>query len=572
METDKREQADDAPGPIVSRHILRDSCLAIGISAFPFSILQLIDGQYPQALLIVAFSIAMLTDAVALFRPHTDSRAELFVLGLSGALVLAATYSNVQFGPYWSYVVSIATFLLLPRRQAIVFNVIFIALLLPLIIYLADVATAARFTATITLVATLTNFFRARVDENSAAMNRRLIELERANSAKSEFVANMSHEMRTPLTTVIGYSENLLDDFTQEDPRREKLETVVLGARHLGNLIHDVLDLSNVENGTLEASLRKTEVLPLVRNVIKILEQSAALKGVELSLAQKSPLPRDIFTDSTRFSQILMNLIGNAIKFTHAGSVQVIVEYEPGFNTLSFTVIDTGIGISEEFRDKLFQRFTRAETSMTRRSAGIGLGLYISQHLAKLLDGEIKYTPQEHGSIFELSLRLDSSPDELIYAEAIPARTATTLPQEKSSPLKEKILIAEDSSVNALLIGIMVERFGFQYSLAENGLEALEKLKAEKYDLVLMDLQMPVMSGIEACQAIRAVNKSIPVVAISADVLRHKEGSEELRGFTALLPKPIDASQLRATLENLLPAQPAQATVGHDHSILKTRS
>ena len=359
--------------------------------------------------------------------------------------------------------------------------------------------------------------------------------------------------MRTPLTAVIGYSETMLDESKLDTSGREKLESILFGARQVGSLIDDVLDLSKAEVGHLQVTQEKTEIAPLVLNTIRTLESTAQAKGLKLSLDTKLPLPRSILTDPVRLGQILINLIGNAIKFTDAGSVGLIVDYDAAKNAIRFRINDTGIGVAEEFRDKLFDRFTQADTSMTRTSGGAGLGLYISQELASLLNGVLTYIPLTTGSAFQLSIKLQSMPTEWVTREDSfyrrPLHTA-----QLHTQFDGKILITEDSSVNQLLIGLMLEKFGLEHDVASNGAEAVDKLREESFDLVLMDLQMPIMSGVAATKAIRTFNQAIPIVALSADVLRHDRESDEMKGFTDFLTKPIDLNQMCATFSRLLPA------------------
>ncbi len=442
-------------------------------------------------------------------------------------------------------------FLLLERRRAIVLNVLFIAALAPLVVHISGFETAARFVPALVMVVVLAYLFRTALDTRASDLNQRLEEVQRANAAKSEFVANMSHEMRTPLTTVKGYAESVLAQCDEDDPKRESLIAIALGARHLGNLIQDVLDLSRIENDNLELAREKIEVATLVAEVVQMLRNAAEIKGIELMLERNLPLPRYVWTDATRLSQILVNLVGNAIKFTDSGSVKVVVEHEGDDNALWVTVIDTGIGVPEEFREELFERFSQADATMTRRFGGAGLGLFISQRLASLLGGRIEYVPNETGSIFRLVLALDSPVEEWITSDdTAPRLEAANVVHDEL--LEGNVLIAEDNLSNRLLIGMMLEKLGLRFATADDGLEAVDKVRDESYDVVLMDLQMPLKSGVEAAAEITSFNPSIPIVAVSADVLRHDPDSEEMKPFAAMLAKPIDLEKLRSVLTRLL--------------------
>jgi len=258
-----------------------------------------------------------------------------------------------------------------------------------------------------------------------------------------------------------------------------------------------------------------------------------------------------------RLKQILFNLIGNAIKFTNSGFVELAIEYDPDSNRLMFRVIDSGIGIPTDYRARLFQQFSQADSSITRDYGGTGLGLYISQRLAELLNGHIEYFPQARGSIVQLSLQLGSTPEVWVEDERS-FREVSHSSVQPQGQLTGHVLIAEDSSVNRLLIKLLVENCGLQTTTASNGQEAVELARNNQIDLILMDLQMPIMSGIEAANAIREFNQQIPIIALSADVLRHEIDSDEMASFTGGLAKPIDTDLLHATFARFLPTVSTQ--------------
>jgi len=465
---------------------------------------------------------------------------------------MVTIYSN-NYGVYWTYVMVVAAFMVVNRRSALVFNLVFILIVVLLTAELMSPAISLRLTVTLSLVTIFSYVFSTRIQERTKALLIHLQELDTANSVKSEFIANMSHEMRTPLTAVLGYSESLLAANDLSNDGREKLNAVVFGARHLARLIDDVLDTNKAESGHLEVSLEITELVPLMDKLIKTLEPEANAKRIELQLTTGLSMPRYIYTDPVRLNQILMNLMGNAIKFTETGSVNLSVEYQASKNAMVFRVIDTGIGIAEDFQEVLFEKFSQADSGMNRKHGGTGLGLYISRNLAMLLRGDLEYIPQQRGSIFQLAIDAGSiSKERLSNHEAIDGTQSTVPPSE--SEFKGHVLLAEDSPANQLLIGLMLEKFGLTHSAVSNGREALEKLRTESFDLVLMDLQMPIMSGIEAAMAIRRFNREVPIVALSADVLRHDQDSKEMKGFTAFLAKPMDVMKMRAVFARLLPA------------------
>ncbi len=318
---------------------------------------------------------------------------------------------DIYIAIYWSYVGCVCAFLILDRRPAAWFNVLFIILLLPLITYSVDPGTSVRAAGTLCLVTLVTYIFSSRLENRNRELMVRTQALEKATAAKSEFLANMSHEMRTPLTTVVGYSESILDDTTLDSKQREQLEVVVFNARHLANLIDDILDISKIEAGQLEVALQK---------------------------------------------------------------VELAIQYHPAKNNLTFRVRDSGIGVPVESRTKLFQQFSQIDSSITRDYGGTGRGLFISQRLAELMNGAIEYLPKSGGSEFQLGLLLESKPDEWIddeysFREVHCSRTQSSL------QFTGHVLVAEDSPANQLMISLLVEKCGLQCTVVGNGLEAVEQ-------------------------------------------------------------------------------------------------
>jgi signal transduction histidine kinase len=543
--------------PELKSTVLRDVCIAISIVLVPFGLNNAMQGAYALAFVNLLFFISLVWNAWRLH--HHESRH------LSGGLILLAgtinifcsIYQNGEIAIYWSYLASVCAFLLLERRLAAWFNAFFIILLLPLITYSSDVGTSFRVAGTLCLVAIVTYIFSSRLENRNRELLARTEELEKATAAKSEFLANMSHEIRTPLTAIVGYTESLLDDDELQPANREQLETVAFNARHLSSLVDDILDLSKIEAGHLEVALEEIELAPILAKLVLTEEAVARRKGLDFVLSTQLPLPRYLNIDPTRLNQILFNLIGNAIKFTDSGSVELAIRYHHKTNTLAFRVIDSGVGVPRESRAQLFQQFSQADSSITRIYGGTGLGLHISQQLAGLLNGHIEYFPQSRGSVFQLSLQLESEPDEWVDDERCfrEVSHAETKPQTQFAG---HVLIVEDSSVNQLLISLLVEKFGLRTTVVSNGMEAVKQVRNHQFELILMDLQMPVMSGVDATRAIRAFNLQIPIIALSADVLRHRKDSDEMAGFSGQLAKPIDTELLHATFASFLPVAGAR--------------
>jgi CheY-like chemotaxis protein len=263
--------------------------------------------------------------------------------------------------------------------------------------------------------------------------------------------------------------------------------------------------------------------------------------------------------------QILSKLISNAAKFTDSGSIELSVEYLSDSCKLAFSVIDTGFGVAPEFRDRLFEKFTQADTSMTRNQGGVGLGLYISKSLAQLIDADLSYKPLVEGSEFRLSLQLDSIPEEWAGESAsweTSASPEVLLPKQ----FVGRVLIVEDSVAITFLIELLLGKMGVNCKAVDNGLSAVEILRVESFALVLMDLQMPIMSGIDATKAIKQFDSDTPIVALSADVLLYDKGSSQFEEFDGLLAKPVEMAQLQGILEKYLPLADA-VNVAQENSV-----
>ena len=373
-----------------------------------------------------------------------------------------------------------------------------------------------------------------------------------ASRAKSEFLANMSHEIRTPMTAVIGMAE-LLRTSPLSDDQRDKVETIIRCGEGLLVILNDILDLSRLEAGKLEIEVKSLDLEALLRSVLELMTIKAKAKGLDLSLTLCDEVPRRLHGDGTRIRQVLINLIGNAIKFTESGPIRVTVEplrsFEGGIE-LRFAVEDSGIGISAADQDRLFEKFEQADSSTSRGHGGSGLGLAISKQLVELMGGEIGLTSRvSEGSTFwfMLPLRLAQS-DE---AEASLERSNATTAAKRCL----EILLAEDNQINRMLLSSMLGRFGHRLALAENGREAVEAAERKAYDIVLMDIRMPVMDGLEATREIRSSNgpnRETPIIAVTADAMVDNEQAFLDAGVDAVATKPIRLPDLLATIDRSL--------------------
>ncbi len=389
-------------------------------------------------------------------------------------------------------------------------------------------------------------------------------EAEAANRAKSDFLANMSHEIRTPMNAILGFAE-LLRRAPQHDPAmaRRHLDTILGSGRHLLALINDILDLSKVEAGRLEVERVPCAVHEIVNEVADIMRLRAEEKGVSLAVEFPQALPAAVRTDPARVRQIVTNLIGNALKFTRDGlvSVSIGVHRSPdGAAQLVIDVADTGIGIAPDKLDAIFEPFVQAEASTTRQFGGTGLGLAISRRFARALGGDITVTSvPERGSTFHVTLDAGAlegvawlAPDALAAAHGrvadAPERSTWRFPARR-------VLVVDDGVENRELVRVVLEGAGLQVVEAHDGAMALAQVEATRPDLVLMDVQMPVMDGYTATRRLREQGCRLPVLALTANAMKGFETEIAAAGFTGYLTKPVDIDGLLAELARHLGGQ-----------------
>jgi PAS domain S-box-containing protein len=374
-------------------------------------------------------------------------------------------------------------------------------------------------------------------------------------SSKSQFLANMSHEIRTPMSAIIGFSDLAL---LEEMPVAvyDYLQDISTASRHLLTILNDILDISKLEAGQMTLQLESFNLADLRSTLYGLLINTARAKGLSFTIEIDDKVPNTLIGDALRLRQVLINLLGNAIKFTQQGSVTLTITLQQINATdaqLLFSVIDTGMGISAEQQDKLFQPFSQVDDSFSRNFEGTGLGLTISQNLVQLMGAGIKLNSDIGlGSCFsfELSLPLDLSISE-------PQLVSTIILNPE--PLGGvRILVVEDDAFNQKIINLVLHRFGAYVVLANNGLEALSTLEQERFDIVLMDLHMPVMNGYDATLAIRkqARYAKLPVITLSASVTEDERRRCLATGMNDFIAKPINKIELLATLERWLKPLP----------------
>jgi signal transduction histidine kinase/CheY-like chemotaxis protein len=382
------------------------------------------------------------------------------------------------------------------------------------------------------------------------------LDAESASEAKSAFLANMSHEIRTPLTAIIGFAEALVDTVQAGSERQEATRAIIANGKHLLHVINEILDLSKIESRKMEVELIRTDLPALLNDVGSIVALLAQEKDLDFSIEYEYPVPAQIHTDPTRLKQILLNLCGNALKFTRRGSVRLCVYYTTERQLLHVSVIDTGIGISREKLDKLFSPFTQADSSTTRQFGGTGLGLYISKQLAEMLGGTVQIkSVQGLGTMADVSVASGDLSASAWIREAtdLPGRLPSEKPSSGIQPLHGRVLLVEDSTDNQKLISLYIKKTGAEVEIADNGLSGVNKALAGKFDLVLMDMQMPIMDGIEATRRLREQGYASPIVALTANAFKEDRDRCAAAGCDGFLTKPIDQSAFYRTLEAYLP-------------------
>ncbi len=372
---------------------------------------------------------------------------------------------------------------------------------------------------------------------------------ESANQAKSRFLAHMSHEIRTPLTAMLGFTELANDPLHSVNERTEFLEVIKRSGDHLLCIINDILDLSKVEDGNFEIESREFNICEVVSDVIALIEPAAKTKGLKIRFKVDENLPKVMRSDSRLFRQILINLVGNAVKFTALGEITIQLEPSSSESAFIISISDTGLGIKTDEQTKLFQPFSQANASLNRKFGGTGLGLDLSRKLARLLGGEVilaQSTPGL-GSTFNLNLPFQS-PTLSLDLHSAPAK-ACIMHHQTSANMQ--ILVAEDTADNQLLIKYFLKGTGIEPSFVNNGIEAVAKANSNDYDAILMDIQMPEMDGYEAMSILRKNGYIKPIIALTAHTFKEEHERALFSGFTDFVSKPISRTLLIQALREI---------------------
>jgi len=396
---------------------------------------------------------------------------------------------------------------------------------------------------------------RIEVEEINMELIKAKIAAEEANSAKSEFLANMSHEIRTPMNGIIGMAELALMSDPDEE-MRDNLETIKYSADSLLMIINDILDFSKIEAGKLELEEISINLADVISKAEETISVKASAKNIDLRKEIPEDLPLKIIGDPFRLRQVLLNLLSNAVKFTENGEVAITLINKGIKNdiiTIAFLVKDTGIGISEDKREKLFKAFSQGDSSTARKYGGTGLGLIISARLIELMKGSLTFDSVEgEGTVFSFELNFK------LHTLTKPANTENKFKSAVFSKDNDiNILIVEDNPVNRLVMQRMLKKMNLNVIIAEQGQVALERLKENKIDLIFMDIQMPVMDGYKTTRRVRELQKSgdlpyIPIVAVTANAMIGDKEKAIDSGMDNYLSKPVQPSDLYMMIDKYL--------------------
>lgn len=399
------------------------------------------------------------------------------------------------------------------------------------------------------------------INNTQKKLNHALNTAHNATQAKTDFIANMSHEIRTPMTAILGYN-NLLKTTSNEEERLSYINTIEKNGEHLLCIINEILDISKIEANELSITIQKTELLPVLQEACALMQLSAIEKGLKFSVKSLTDIPESIDTDASRLKQVLINLIGNAIKFTSKGSVSILIDTCHIDKTISISIKDTGIGLDKDSLEKIFTPFYQVESSTTRKFQGTGLGLTIAKDLTEKLGGKLCITSQpDKGSTFSVILPIHQTTRSLIPVSPQSPQPQLQLQDNKSLPfmpekqLQGEIFVIDDNPVILTLISKILRNFGLTVYSEQESRVAISKLLDGNHhaDIVFMDMQMPTIDGYTATQYLITNGFAKPIIAVTANTM---EGDKEkclLAGCSEFISKPIDPKKLYDACQRFLP-------------------